>query len=77
MKSQAIMKTDTSENWAKCEDKYIPAPFTIIVYQDLDKVPKIKISDGVSLLKDLPFLNLQVNGNSVKEYKIKDDILEL
>ena len=71
------MKTDTSENWAKCEDKYIPAPFTILVYQDVGKVPKIKISDGTTLLKDLPFLNLQVNDKQINNYKIENDILEL
>ena len=71
MKSQVLMKTDTSENWSKCEDKYIPAPFTIIVYQDINKSPKIKISDGKTLLKDLPFIHIG------KASLIDDDILEL
>lgn len=72
MKSQVLMKTDTTEHWSKCEDKYIPAPFTIIVYQDTDKTPKIKISDGSSLLKDLPFVNFGESKSSVN-----DEILEL
>lgn len=63
--SQVIMKTDTSENWAKCEDKYIPAPYTIIVYQDSDDdVPRLKISDGVRKLSELPFIAL-ANGSKV------------
>ena len=66
------MKTDTTENWLKCEDKYIPAPFTIIVYQDMGKAPKIKISNGVNFLKDLPFINMENTKSSVNE-----EILEL
>lgn len=52
-----ILKTDTSDNWHKCEGKYIPASNTIIVYQDDGQMPKIKFADGKHFLQDLPFLN--------------------
>lgn len=56
-KTQVVMKTDTTENWAKCEHKYIPAPFTILVYQDEGQEPKVKISDGIHTLGDLEFIH--------------------
>lgn len=69
--SQVIMKTDTTENWAKCEDKYIPAPFTIIVYQDEGKEPQMKISDGVHTLGELEFVK------ALTQSKVHDNVLYL
>ena len=55
-KSNAIVKVDTEENWAKAVN-YIPDSFTIIVYTYTDKSPKVKIGDGITLVNDLPFLS--------------------
>lgn len=54
--SNILMKTDTSENWAKCEDKYIPVEHTIIAYADADRPIRYKFSDGINFLRDLPFV---------------------
>ena len=54
-KSNAIIKTDLAENWAKAIN-YIPDQFTIIVYEFTDASPRIKIGDGLHKLEDLPFL---------------------
>jgi len=59
------MKTHTSAEWQLCEDKYIPAPFTILIYQDEGASPRIKISDGVHKLGELPFINMNNTQSSV------------
>lgn len=56
--SNILMKTDTSDNWAKCENKYTPAEHTIIAYEDEGLPTRYKLSDGHTLLHDLPFINL-------------------
>lgn len=61
-KSNATIKVDTFENWAKAKN-YIPDIFTIIIYQ-CEGAPKIKIGDGKTKVNDLPFL---VNDKSVQE----------
>ena len=55
IKSNAVVKVDTEENWKKAIN-YIPDNFTILVYTyDLES-PKVKIGDGVHKVNDLPFL---------------------
>ena len=56
IKSNAIVKVDTEENWAKAIN-YIPDSFTIIVYEYENSSPKVKIGDGFHKVNDLPFLN--------------------
>ena len=74
--TQVIMKTDTTEHWELCENKYIPNINTIIVYKDEGKMPRIKISDGIHLLGDLPFIN-NFSSEQDKPHPIVDgDLLE-
>ena len=56
IKSNAIVKVDTEENWAKAVN-YIPDTFTILVFTYEDSSPKVKIGDGVHKVADLPFLS--------------------
>ena len=55
-KSNAIVKVDSEENWAKAIN-YIPNAFTIIVYTYDEREPKVKIGDGIHKVNDLPFLS--------------------
>lgn len=55
-KSNAIIKTDSAENWEKAKN-YIPDKFTIIVYTYAnDMPPRIKIGDGIHTVNELSFL---------------------
>lgn len=55
-KSNAIVKVDSAQNWAKAT-KYIPDIFTVIVYTFEDGTPpKIKMGDGIHVVNELPFL---------------------
>lgn len=54
VKEQTLIKKDTSLNWSKAKN-FIPKENEIIVYIDLNKK---KIGDGVTLLSQLPFINL-------------------
>jgi len=56
IKSNAVVKIDTEENWNKARN-YIPDQFTIIVYEYPDRSPKIKMGDGKHKVCELPFLN--------------------
>lgn len=67
VKSNAIVKVDKAQNWAKAIN-YIPDSFTILVYEYDDRPPKIKMGNGKTKVNDLPFLN---------ESQVKDDTLEL
>jgi len=72
--ANVLMKTDTTEHWKMCEEKYIPALNTIIVYQDTNTLPRIKISDGVHKLGELPFLNdFQLNQNQNINTRTKEN----
>lgn len=55
-KSTATVKVDTEENWAKAIN-FVPDIFTIVVYTKDGCPPKIKMGDGKTKLKELPFLN--------------------
>ena len=59
IKSNAIVKVDTEENWNKAIN-YIPDIFTILVYTYNYESPKVKIGDGINKVKDLPFLTNRV-----------------
>ena len=60
IKSNAVVKVDTEENWAKALN-YIPDTFTILVYTYENDSPKVKIGDGIHKVNELPFLaNRQV-----------------
>jgi len=56
IKSNAIVKVDSAENWEKAIN-YVPDNFTIIVYTYQSGSPKVKIGDGVTTVNKLPFLN--------------------
>lgn len=56
IKSNAVVKVDTEENWNKAVN-YIPDSFTIIVYEFENSSPKVKIGDGIHKVKELPFLS--------------------
>lgn len=55
LKSNATVKVDTEENWAKALN-YIPDSFTILVYTYESESPKVKIGDGIHKVNELPFL---------------------
>lgn len=55
IKSNAVVKVDSEENWNKAVN-YIPDTFTIIVYTYENESPKVKIGDGINKVRDLPFL---------------------
>lgn len=64
-KSNATIKVDTEENWNKAVN-YIPDIFTIIVYTYENNSPKVKIGDGITKVKELPFLNnKEVDNNTL------------
>lgn len=64
-KSNATIKVDTEENWNKAIN-YIPDIFTIIVYTYENNSPKVKIGDGITKVKELPFLNnREVDNNTL------------
>ena len=55
VKSKAVVKVDTEENWSKAVN-YVPDAFTIIVYEFENSSPKVKIGDGKHKVSELPFL---------------------
>ena len=54
-KVDAVIKVDLASNWAKAV-RYVPERGVIIVYEYEDKIPRLKIGDGVTLVGALPFL---------------------
>ena len=68
IKSNAVVKVDTEENWNKAVN-YVPDTFTILVYTFNDKSPKVKMGDGVHKVRDLPFLS--------NAQEVEDDTLVL
>lgn len=55
IKARQIQKHDIAENWDKITG-FIPQKGEIIVYDAEDgSAPRVKIGDGVNLVKDLPF----------------------
>lgn len=68
IKSNAIVKVDSEENWNKAIN-YIPDNFTIIVYTYQEGSPKVKMGDGIHTVPNLPFLN--------QNQKVSDETLTL
>lgn len=65
-KKNTVLKKDTSINWSKAIN-FIPKKDEIIIYTDI--FPKgIKIGDGITKIKDLPFIDNY-------SYSVEDDIL--
>lgn len=65
IKSNAVVKVDTFENWNKAVN-YIPDSFTIVVYTYENESPKVKIGDGIHKVNELPFLNKrEVEGDTL------------
>ena len=65
IKSNAVVKVDTEQNWSKAVN-YILDPFTIIVFTYENSSPKVKIGDGIHKVLDLPFLsNREVVGDTL------------
>lgn len=56
IKSNAVVKVDSEENWNKALN-YIPDTFTILVYTYENDSPKVKIGDGIHKVSELPFLS--------------------
>lgn len=54
IKENTIIKKDTTENWNKAKN-FIPKENEVIVYTDTEQQ---KIGDGKTLLRDLPFIDL-------------------
>ena len=64
IKKETLIKKDTSENWNKAKN-FIPKEDEILIYTDL--MPNgIKIGNGKTFIKDLPFINEQ-------EYSVNDN----
>lgn len=65
IKSNAIIKVDSEENWKKAVN-YIPDKFTIVIYEYEDSFPKVKIGDGIHKVNELPFMkNSEVVDNTL------------
>jgi hypothetical protein len=83
MKKQITLKHDLSVNWAKAIN-FIPKIDELILYDGVMEngnyveLPRLKRGDGVTKLKDLPFLDSE---NSQKDldvsYSYYDETLEL
>lgn len=54
LKARLLMKTDTSENWAKATN-FVPKAGEIIIYSDDER--KIKVGDGLTKVSSLKFVN--------------------
>lgn len=83
MKKQLTIKHDIAANWAKAIN-FIPNFDELILYDGIIEngkyveLPRLKLGDGVTKLKDLPFLDSE---NSKKDldisYSYHDETLEL
>lgn len=62
IKSRILLKTDTTANWDKATNSFIPKKGEICIYSDrfqLDDgsyVPGIKVGDGTSYINELNFI---------------------
>lgn len=67
IKTRILLKTDTTENWEKASNSFIPKRGEICIYLDratisndgeeIIYVPGIKVGDGTSFINELEFLN--------------------
>jgi hypothetical protein len=83
MKKQITLKHDLSDNWAKAVN-FIPKLDELILYDGVMEngkyieLPRLKRGDGVTKLKDLPFLDAAISDPSSEiNYLYYDDTLEL
>ena len=56
-----MLRNDSHANWKKQENSFVPLDGEMIIY-DIDEnneIQQMKIGDGKTLLKDLPFINHQ------------------
>lgn len=65
--ARVAQRHDTSTNWAKVEDTFIPLAGELIIYDDI--YGKMRIGDGTSFLKDLPFVIQQADWNQTDSTK--------
>ena len=65
-KEQVFIKSDTEENWNKAKN-FIPKENEIILYTNFEP-NGVKIGDGKTKVRDLPFMN-----NA--EYFVEEDTL--
>lgn len=60
LKTRTIQKHDTADNWSK--SSFVPERGELIVY-DRDNTcsyARLKIGDGVTLVNELPFVNMSI-----------------
>lgn len=68
VKARIRLKNDTEANWNKAN--FIPLKGEVIIYSVDDTHPfsRIKVGDGETLVKELPFIDAQtINGFSPEE----------
>lgn len=83
MKKQITLKHDLSVNWAKAIN-FIPKIDELILYDGVMEngtyveLPRLKLGDGVTKLKDLPFLDSESSKKDLDiSYSYYDETLEL
>jgi hypothetical protein len=83
MKKQITLKHDLSINWAKAIN-FVPKFDELILYDgvmengEYVEFPRLKRGDGVTKLKDLPFLDSAISDPASEiNYLYYDDTLEL
>ena len=83
MKKQITLKHDLSVNWAKAIN-FVPKIDELILYDGVMEngtyveLPRLKLGDGVTKLKDLPFLDSESSKKDLDiSYSYHDETLEL
>ena len=83
MKKQITLKHDIAANWAKAIN-FIPMVDELILYDGVMEngtyveLPRLKLGDGVTKLKDLPFLDSESSKKDLDiSYSYYDETLEL
>lgn len=83
MKKQITLKHDLSVNWAKAIN-FVPKIDELILYDGVMEngtyveLPRLKLGDGVTKLKDLPFLDSESSKKDLDiSYSYYDETLEL
>lgn len=77
IKSRILLKTDTTNNWARAENSFIPQPGEVCIYSDgLDSgqrdsegstiwIPLIKIGNGRNYINELPYINYHITNEQI------------
>ena len=83
MKKQITLKHDLSVNWSKAIN-FVPKIDELILYDGVMEngtyveLPRLKLGDGVTKLKDLPFLDSESSKKDLDiSYSYYDETLEL